>query len=380
MLEPLVHRGGLHADVLTDGVLRVGDSVDPVASPQALSEIAGSKGGCCAAALGFAGIAESTSKVRLVSITLTQLRSFLAVMRGGSVTAAADELVVTQPSVSAAVAALSRELGTPVTEREGRGIRPTAAGNAFAPFAADVIGLLEEGRRAAREAAHLADRRLRLAAVTTAAESFVPPLMRAFAQSHDSIGMTLAVGNREQVLDLVLDHRADVAIGGRPPRDPRVHATPILTNDFVLITSPEDPHATGGTVDSAELERRVWLLRESGSGTRIVNEEFLASSALEPQTLTLGSNGAIKQAARAGLGIAFISRAAVALELDHGLLASLPVRHRPASRRWYAMCSTVGPRRAAVERFMAFAASPETREALGDNAGPDRPATKPRGR
>ncbi|MCA1587985.1 MAG: LysR family transcriptional regulator [Chloroflexi bacterium] len=309
-----------------------------------------------------------------MSITLTQLRSFLAVMRGGSVTAAADELVVTQPSVSAAVAALSRELGTPVTEREGRGIRPTAAGTAFAPFAADVIGLLEEGRRAAREAAHLADRRLRLAAVTTAAESFVPPLMRAFSESYEEIGLTLAVGNREQVIDLVLDHRADVAIGGRPPRDPRVQASAILTNDFVLITSPDDPQKDGAAVDATELERRVWLLREPGSGTRIVNEEFLASAALEPQTLTLGSNGAIKQAARAGIGVAFISRAAVALELEHGVLAALPVRHRPAARRWYAMCSTVGPRRAAVERFMTFAASPGARETLSRAAGLERPA------
>jgi LysR family transcriptional regulator, low CO2-responsive transcriptional regulator len=290
-------------------------------------------------------------------------------MRGGSVTAAADELVVTQPSVSAAVAALSRELGTPVTEREGRGIRPTAAGNAFAPFAADVIGLLEEGRRAAREAAHLADRRLRLAAVTTAAESFVPPLMRAFSASHGDIGLTLAVGNREQVLDLVLDHRADVAIGGRPPRDSRIQASAVLPNEFVLITSPDDPHAGGGPVDAGELERRVWLLREQGSGTRVVNEEFLTAASLDPQTLTLGSNGAIKQAARAGIGVSFISRAAVALELEHGLLAALPVRHRPASRRWYAMCSTVGPRRTAVERFMAFASSPAARETLAESSG-----------
>jgi DNA-binding transcriptional LysR family regulator len=309
-----------------------------------------------------------------VSITLTQLRSFLAVMRGGSVTAAADELVVTQPSVSAAVAALSRELGTPVTEREGRGIRPTAAGNAFAPFAADVIGLLDEGRRAAREAAHLADRRLRLAAVTTAAESFVPPLMRAFGHGNDGIGLTLAVGNREQVLDLVLDHRADVAIGGRPPRDPRIQSTAILPNEFVLITAPDDPHARGGAIDAAELERRVWLLRETGSGTRVVNEEFLAAAGLEPQTLTLGSNGAIKQAARAGIGVAFISRATVALELDAGLLAALPVRNRPAARRWYAMCSTVGPRRAAVERFMNFVASPAARDAVGEASGIAAPA------
>jgi DNA-binding transcriptional LysR family regulator len=151
-----------------------------------------------------------------------------------------------------------------------------------------------------------------------------------------------------------------------------VQASAILANDFVLITSPDDPHASGGTVDAAELERRVWLLREPGSGTRVVNEEFLAASALEPQTLTLGSNGAIKQAARAGIGVAFISRAAVALELEHGLLAALPVRHRPAARRWYAMCSNVGPRRTAVERFMTFAASPAARETLSVAAGLER--------
>jgi DNA-binding transcriptional LysR family regulator len=278
-------------------------------------------------------------------------------MRGGSVTAAADELVVTQPSVSAAVAALSRELGTPLTEREGRGIRPTDAGAAFAPFAADVIGLLDEGRRAAREAAGLADRRLRLAAVTTAAESFVPPLMRAFSSEHPEIGMTLAVGNRQQVLDLVLAHRADIAIGGRPPTDPRIEATAILPNEFVLIIAPDDPLASGDPVSIEQLERRVWLLREPGSGTLSVNEDYLASSGLAPETLQLGSNGAIKQAARAGIGIAFISRYAVEFELEAGLLAAVPIDNPPTPRRWFAMCSTIGPQRPSVDQFMLFAAS-----------------------
>ena len=313
-----------------------------------------------------------------MSITLTQLRSFLAVMRGGSVTAAADELVVTQPSVSAAVAALSRELGTPVTEREGRGIRPTAAGHGVRAVrrrrhrpARGGPPRGARGRAPRRPPAAPGRRDDRRRVLRPAAHA------RVLARATTSIGLTLAVGNREQVLDLVLDHRADVAIGGRPPRDPRIQATPILPNDFVLITAPDDPHAGGGAVDAAELERRVWLLREPGSGTRVVNEEFLAAAGLEPQTLTLGSNGAIKQAARAGLGVAFISRAAVALELDNGLLAALPVRHRPASRRWYAMCSTVGPRRAAVERFMTFAASPAAREALGEIAAELAVAARP---
>ncbi|MEJ7718380.1 MAG: LysR family transcriptional regulator [Thermoleophilaceae bacterium] len=91
----------------------------------------------------------------LLSITLTQLRGFLAVVRTGSVTAAAEELVVTQPSVSAAVSSLGRALGFELTERVGRSIRPTLAGDAFAPYAADVIGLLEQGERAALEAGSL---------------------------------------------------------------------------------------------------------------------------------------------------------------------------------------------------------------------------------
>src|SRR4029077_9795532 len=135
--------------------------------------------------------------VRSMAITVTQLTAFLAVVEGGSVTAAADHLMVTQPSVSSAIAALGRELGCELFERSGRGVRLTGAGTAFVPYATDVVGLLESGRQAVRETAELAASRLRIIAVTTAAESFVPPLMRAFSDQHPRIELTLDVGNRE---------------------------------------------------------------------------------------------------------------------------------------------------------------------------------------
>src|ERR671915_1894465 len=152
-----------------------------------------------------------------IAITLTQLRSFLAVAKTGSVTAAADELLVTQPSVSAAVSALSKELGVELTERLGRSVELSAAGKAFAPFAAHVIGLLDQGRRAAREAAGAAARELRIAAVTTAAEHIVPPLVQGFSARRPEVTLTLDVGNRERVFREVASHRADVAIGGGGP-------------------------------------------------------------------------------------------------------------------------------------------------------------------
>jgi DNA-binding transcriptional LysR family regulator len=289
-----------------------------------------------------------------LAITVTQLTAFLAVVRGGSVTAAADELVVTQPSVSSAVAALSRELGCELFERAGRGIRLSEAGAAFEPYATDVVGLLEDGRQAAGEAAGLAARRLRIAAVTTAAESFVPPLMRAFSSRHPEIELTLDVGNRDYVFERVLSHLADVAISGKPPADERLMAEPLLENQIVCITSPDDPAAAGPPVDGGQLAHRAWLLREPGSGTRALGEQFLQDRGLRPRTLTLGSNGAIKQAARAGLGVSLLSRAAVEPELTSGWLAEITLTDAPEPRPWYVLRSAVGPIRPSAAAFTGF--------------------------
>lgn len=292
-----------------------------------------------------------------VAITLTQLTSFLAVVRGGSITAAADALVVTQPSVSAALAALNREVGEDLLERSGRSVRLSAAGEAFAPYAADVIGLLAEGRDAAREAAAGAEGRLRIIAVTTAAESFVPPLMKAFAERcrELELELMLEVGNSTAVLEAVLDHRADVAITGQPPTEGRLEAVPLMDNEIVLVSAPDDPLAHSEPLSAQRLGDRTWLLREETSGTRALNERYIAAAGLEPRTLTLGSNGAIKQAARAGLGVSLISRATVEIELESGWLSMIPLAQPPATRRWWVLRSAVGPVRPAVAEFMAFA-------------------------
>jgi LysR family transcriptional regulator, low CO2-responsive transcriptional regulator len=292
-----------------------------------------------------------------MAITVTQLTYFLAVVRGGSVTSAADELVVTQPSVSSAIAALGRELGCELFERAGRGIRLTDAGRAFAPYAADVIGLLEQGRQSAREAAAVSSRRLQIAAVTTAAESFVPPLMRNFAAGHPELELTLDVGNRQDILERLRAHAVDVAISGKPPADDRLLAEPLLSNEIVCITAPDDPLAgpRREPVAAATLSDRVWLLREPGSGTRALNEQFLGERGLAPETLTLGSNGAIKQAARVGLGVSLMSRASVEAELAAGRLGEIELVDGPPERPWFVLRSSVGPARPAVEAFVEFA-------------------------
>lgn len=296
-----------------------------------------------------------------MAITLTQLKTFLAVERGGSVKAAAKELVVTQPSVSAAVAALSDEVGVVLTERVGRSSSLTPAGEAFAPYAADVLGLLEQGRKAAREAAGAAAREVRIAAVTTAAEYVVPPLLRRFSDANPEIVVTLDVGNRARVFGRVLDHEVDVAIGGSPPDDGRLVGRPFLRNELVLILPPDDERSARRSVTFASLAGATWLLREEGSGTRALVEGLLARHGLAPRTLTLGSNGAIKHAVRIGLGVSLQPRVAVELELGAGLLATAPLRGLPV-RHWYTLVSRTSRLRPVVQLFLDFVASEAARD------------------
>lgn len=299
-----------------------------------------------------------------MAVTLNQLSSFLAVAREGSVSAAATKLYVTQPSISAAVSALSRELGVELTERVGRGIGLTPAGEAFRPYAADVLGLVEQGRTAAREASDISMRRLHIVAVATAAECVVPSLLRAFGRLHPEINLSLEVANRTSLFERILEHEADVGIAGRPPETDRIAGHAFLENEIVLITAPGHPLAEIGAVPPAALAELVWLMREPGSGTRQLVSEFLSEHGLRPQTLTLGSNGAIKEAVRLGLGISLQSRVAVEQELRTGALLEVQVEGGLPSREWYAVHSATVPPRPSVTQFLAFAFGPEGRHAF----------------
>jgi LysR family transcriptional regulator, low CO2-responsive transcriptional regulator len=199
--------------------------------------------------------------------------------------------------------------------------------------------------------------------VTTAGEHIVPQLMQAFAAHHPDVMLSVDVGNRQRVFERLRTHRSDIAIGGRPPDDGIVGER-FLDNPIVVVTAPDDPLANGRRVGVDELGARPWLLREEGSGTRSMTEEFLAGHDLHPPIRTLGSNGAIKQAARAGLGVSLQSRLATHLELELGLLGTIHVDVPLPRRDWYVIRPAHGPVRPAVEQFLAFAHSGEARAAV----------------
>jgi len=287
-------------------------------------------------------------------ITITQLRAFLAVARAGGVQAAAEQLHVSQPSVSAALSALARELGAELVEREGRGVRLSEAGVAFEPYASQVLGLLNQGREAALEADGERRARIRVISVHTAGEYLLPPLIQAYRELEPGAEILLEIANSETVLERLTSHRADLGIGGSPNvRD--IVGEPFLDNELIVV----------GREVPDDLGKVTWLLREPGSGTRAATERFLAERGLEPpERLTLGSNGAIKRALGIGLGVTLISSHAVARELRDGQLVRIPVRGTWFVRRWNVLLARTLPPRPAVGAFRAFLHTDAAREAI----------------
>ena len=286
-------------------------------------------------------------------VTLTQLRTFLAVAETESVRAAAERLVVTESAVSSCVAALQKDLGLALVAKNGRGLRLTEAGGVYAGYARSVLGLLDEAQAAAAGEAGAGV--LRVAAATTAGEQLLPGLLASFRRRFPRIGIHLEVGNRERALRLAAEHQVDLVLGGRPPQGPGwpalvVHA--VRVNQLVVVGPPSLGFSAETSSDLVGwLARQTWLLREPGSGTRATTEAFLAELEIAPGTLTVGSNVAVCESVAAGLGVTLISRDAVTRELDQGVLAELPAPGTPLRRDWY-LVSREGQLPAPSRRFV----------------------------
>ncbi len=299
-------------------------------------------------------------------MTFSQLRTFLEVARQGSVRAAAASLLITEPSVSAALAALRDELKVALVERDGRGIRLTAAGTELARYAAQILGLSEQAVRRTREAAGQAAP-LNLVAVTTAGEYVLPPILKVFREAHRDVQLRMEVGNRTIVLDRILAREADLGFGGRPPEGRGILGVPFLDNELIVVAPHDHPFSNETSIDAALLAGETWLVREPGSGTRETPQEFWAKHGFQvASAMTLGSNGAVKQAAAAGLGVTLISSHAVTAELATGALRQLAVKDTPLRRSWYVLYLEADPLSGSCRQFLDLLASPDARTAVSN--------------
>ncbi len=258
------------------------------------------------------------------------MRTLVALAATGSVRGAASRLTVTESAVSASIGALARELGVPLVEPVGRGLRLTASGTVYARYARRVLGLLDEGAAAAVQELDPERGRLRLAAVTTAGEHLLPTLLAAFRRRYPGVALALEVAPSAQVWDLVGAHEVDLIIAGAPPSGVAAHVVATKPNELVVVAAPS-------VAETFDWATTPWLLREQGSATRTRVETYLTAQHVAPPRLVLGSNGAVVAGAVAELGATLVSRDAIAGLLAEGRLVVLATPGTPMRRPWHAV-------------------------------------------
>ena len=269
--------------------------------------------------------------------TLKQLRSLAATIECGTIVGAAHRLHVTPPAVAQQLRLLERSIGMPLFDRGPEGPRPTDAGRELLAAVSQVEAELEGCRRQLELIREGKIGRVSFGAVSTA-KYFAPQLLAAFWKLHPDVDVKLFVGNRDDTIRGLAACDFDLVIMGRPPAELDLETAVIGSHPHVIIASPRHDLARHRRVPQSALARQHFLVREQGSGTRMLTEWLFAAAGIQPRiAMEITSNETIKQAVIADLGVALISAHTVAAEIDDGRLVIVNVVGLPVVRQWYAV-------------------------------------------
>ena len=269
--------------------------------------------------------------------TLHQLKVFEAIAHFGSFTRAAEELCLTQPTVSQQMKQLTKAVGLPLFEQIGKRLYLTDAGQEVLTVGRDISERLSQLEMTLADLKGLKQGNLRLA-VTTTAKYFVPRLLGPFRQRYPGIKISLKVTNRQRLLERLSENLDDLYILGQPPEHLDINLRPFLENPLVVLAPHDHPLAQQKNIPLQRLAQEPFIMREPGSGTRMAVERFFAENRASIKVeMEIGSNEAIKQSIVGGLGVSVLSRYVLALEGIKGPLTILDVEGFPLQLHWYVL-------------------------------------------
>lgn len=271
------------------------------------------------------------------NLTLHQLKVFEAAARHSSFTRAAEELYLTQPTVSIQVKQLTKAVGLPLFEQIGKRLFLTEAGRQLYKTAREVFEQLDKLEMTIADLQGMKQGQLRLAVITTA-KYFIPRLIGPFCQRYPGINVSLKVTNHEGLISRIADNLDDLYVLSRPPSGLDITEQPFLDNPLVVIGPASHPLAQQQGVSLERISQEPFIMRERGSGTREATEQLFAERNLTLNVkLDLGSNEAIKQAILGGLGLAVLSYHTLTSVGATPELVMFDVEGFPIHRQWHAV-------------------------------------------
>lgn len=262
------------------------------------------------------------------------MRLLVALAHEGSVSAAARAIGITQSTASEHVRVLEVATQQPLVERFGRGSRLTDAGRALARRAGAALAELAAGEEEIADLAGLQTGRVAIAASWSPGAYVLPYTLGCFRQTYPGVSVDLEIAPSAEVVDWLLAGRVGLALVGAEPRDERLEVQPFCEDEIVGVAKPGLLPLADGGVSAAALSTETLLAGEPGSSTQALADQELEAAGVRPEAVwRLGSGEGVKRSAQEGLGFAFLSRFAVAEELEQGRLETFRIAGRKPLRR-----------------------------------------------
>lgn len=276
-----------------------------------------------------------------MGVSFHQLHIFYTVATKGSFSAAAHALHMTQPAVTMQIQSLEDYFGTKLFHRSTKKLSISDAGRTLLPYARRSIDLVHETEQAMAVFTNELHGKLQLGASLTIGEYVLPHLLGAFGAKHPQMTLNMKVMNTTQIVEGILHHQLDLGLVEAPVTEPGVIVEAVMSDELKLIVPKNHALAGRETVTMHELMSCSFIMREQGSGTRLVMEEALRNNGVDLTALSiameLGSTGAVKSAVEAGLGVTMLSPSAVRHERALGLVDALRVEGLSLKRQFYAV-------------------------------------------
>lgn len=287
----------------------------------------------------------------MINYTLKQLYSFESVVRLKSFTKASKELFITQPAVYMQIQQLTQNIGTELLGTKGKKVSPTHIGKQFYQTCLEVIAKLEQSKADIEQTLNPDSGHLEISVATTT-NSFVSRTLAQFKKQYPNMTFHLEVTNRKLLLEKLANHNADLVIMGEPPTDMPLTSQPFMENPLIAISHPDHPLLKNKRNSIKTLNKETLITREQGSGTRITIERTTGMKF--NSEIEINSNEAIIEAVQAGLGVGFVSKHTVQLELENGIIQQLNVEKFPITRHWYVVHNNKTQLSPMAKRFKTF--------------------------
>ena len=272
----------------------------------------------------------------IAEMDIHHLKIFVSVYKRKSFSKASEELHLTQPTVSDHIKSLEEEFSLRLFDRLGRTIVPTKEAEALYDHAVEILEKAEQIREVAGQFKRDVTGELVIGASSIPGTYLMPPIIAAFKKAHPETSFELIVSDSRDIAGRVLKHELIAGVVGAKLTNPQLHYVPFKEDVLIVVASP---WVRKESLTLQDLLGMPMIMREEGSGTRREVEKILEGNGVSIDEVKIagifGSTDAVKQAVKAGLGIAIVSKFSVIDELRCKVLKQIRLKDVQMKRSFY---------------------------------------------